>query len=954
VVWGICLPALVRAYRAIQNRRRLLWFTLYLVPWPDSAPLTKGAGVDIGPAIAYACARSMNLPNGTRLGPYEVLSPLGAGGMGEVYRARDTRLGRDVAVKVLPQHLSANAEVRARFEREAKTVSALNHPNICTLFDVGREGDMDYLVMELIEGETLATRLERGPLPAGDVPRIAGEIADALAQAHAAGVIHRDLKPGNVMLTRSGAKLMDFGLARATGLGESAGSGVSMAGLSQSPTMGQPLTAEGTILGTFQYMAPEQLEGKEAEASADIWAFGCVLYEMITGHRAFQGRSQATLISAIMSSPPASVTQAAPATPPALERLVQACLAKDPTDRLQSARDIKLQLAWITEAGSQFGVPKPVAVRRKQRERLAWVVAAAAVAAAALSPWLWGRRAPPALPVEAVIVPPPGALFSSSIDKPLPLAVSPDGATIAFCGRDGEGPDKLWVRSLGAQDAHAIPGTEGAEGPFFSPDGRSLAFYATGKLRRVEVAGGPVIDLADRIDPRGGTWNRDGDILLTTGSAAPISRIASDGGELTTVTVLDSTNGEDTHRYPWFLPDGKHFLYLARRSGAGKGENPTIFVGELGSATRTPVLEVASNVMYAAGCLIYVRGTALVAQRFDVSSLKVSGSPVPLVDDIRMDERFSRAVFSVSDNGILACMTGNDLSRTQIRWLDRSGKKLEDVGEPGDYTYGGTPNISPDGKSALIAMANRDRGTSDIWLVDLTTGRRRKLTTDGSDHAYAIWLPGGRLAAVLSNEGDVGGIDAVAIDGTGVRRIVTAASFTWPLSAWGNVLLYAPDFDANSNVFSVPISGGNDPPEPYADTKAQEFQAQFSPDGKYVAYTSDETGRLEVFVETFPRSQGRWQVSQAGGNQPRWRGDGAELFYMDEENYLISVDVEQSPSGFQMGASRRLFQFHGASGIWRYDVAADGQRFLVTTPLTEDLASPITLITDWPRKLGGH
>ncbi|HEX5131053.1 MAG TPA: serine/threonine-protein kinase, partial [Candidatus Krumholzibacteria bacterium] len=407
----------------------------------------------------------MNLTPGTRFGPYEILSPLGAGGMGEVYRARDTRLGRDVAIKVLPEHLSAHPEVRARFEREAKTVSALNHPNICTLFDVGREGDVDFIVMELIDGETLATRLQKGPLPINEVLRIGSEIADALDQAHRAGVVHRDLKPGNVMLTRAGAKLMDFGLARATGMtGTGKDSGVTIGALTQSPTMAQPLTAEGTIVGTFQYMAPEQLEGKEAGAGADIWAYGCVLYEMATGKRAFQGNSQASLITSIMGTQPAPISQVAPMTPPALDRLVTACIAKDPADRLQSAHDIKLQISWITEGGSQAGVPKPVSARRKSRERLAWIVAAVAVLAAGALAFVATRPRPVAPSVHAYLQPPKGVLFSSSIDKPLPLAISPDGTTIAFCARDGEGPDKLWVRSLGGDDAHALPGTEGAQG----------------------------------------------------------------------------------------------------------------------------------------------------------------------------------------------------------------------------------------------------------------------------------------------------------------------------------------------------------------------------------------------------------------------------------------------------------------------------------------------------------
>ena len=898
----------------------------------------------------------MTLAPGIKLGPYEILAPLGAGGMGEVYRARDSRLGRDVAVKVLPQHLSANLEVRTRFEREAKTVSSLNHPNICVIHDIGREGDTDYLVMELIEGETLAARVARGALPVADVIRIGSELADALDRAHRAGVVHRDLKPGNVMLAKSGTKLMDFGLARATGMsGPASGSGVSMTEFAHSPTVAQPLTAEGTIIGTFQYMAPEQLEGNEADISSDVWSLGCVLYEMATGRRAFEGKSQASLISSIMGSEPAPISQVAPMMPPALERLVQACLAKDPADRLQSAHDIKLQLSWISEGGSQAGVPKVVAKKRRSRERLAWTLAAAAMVVAAGAVVMSRRPAPKTLPVHASLQPPRGVLFSSSTDKPLPLAISPDGSVVAFCARTGEGPDVLWVRSLGLNDARPLAGTEGAEGPFFSPDGRALGFFADGRLKRIDVAGGPVITLAgDGLDPRGGTWNQDGDILFTRSSFGPVSRIAADGGTLSNATVLDSTRSEVTHRYPHFLPDGRHFLYLARRAGAGAGESPIIYVGELGSAERKPVLEVACNVIYASGHLLYVRGTVLVAQRFDTGSLTVTGPAIPLVDDTRMDERFSRGVFAASTNGVLVCMTGNTQSRTQLRWLDRSGKPLGDVGEPADYTYGGTPTISPDGRSAVLPIANLDRGSSDVWLVDLGSGRRRKLTVDTQDHPAAIWLPDGRSVAVTTSRGSTGGLDVVAIDGTQSRRLVPATDFVWPLSAWGDRLLFWPQSNDQSSEVEIHLISlsGNGHSQPFLTMKsgADFASSQFSPDGRWVAYSSSETGRVEVFVAAFPQPGGRWQVSQDGGTEPRWNRNGRELLFVDLQNNLVSVEVEPSPAGFQSGASRPLFQFHGAGGPCRYDVAPDGNTFLVTVPLDEDLAAPVTLITDWTRK----
>jgi len=904
----------------------------------------------------------MTLASGTRLGPYEIVSPLGAGGMGEVYRARDTRLGRDVAGKVLPEHLSSAPDLRARFEREARAVSSLNHPHICTLHDVGREGETDFLVMELVEGETLADRLARGALPTSEVLRLGAQIADALDRAHRAGIVHRDLKPGNVMLTKSGAKLMDFGLARGAGIpGTGGASGVTMAAPSQSPTMSRPLTAEGRIVGTFQYMAPEQLEGKEADERTDLWALGCVLYEMATGKRAFEGKSQATLIASIIGSEPAPISQVAPMNPPALDRLVQACLAKESTERIQSAHDVKLQLSWISEGGSQAGAPAPglapAAPSRRGRERLAWGVAVAAVVLAAAAILVLNRPAPKIPAVRASLQPPAGVFFSSTTQTPLPLAISQDGTIVAFCARDGEGPDRLWVRSLGEDGAHPLAGTEDAEGPFFSPDGRSLGFFASGKLKRVDVAGGPVIVLAERVDSRGATWNRDGVILFTGDSFGPVSRIAADGGGVTAATALDSTLGETTHRYPHFLPDGRHFLYLARRAGAGAGENPTIYAGTLGSNERRPLLEVASNVIYASGYLLYIRGTVLVAQPFDAGSLKATGPAVPLVDDARMDKRFSRGVFAASTNGVIVCMTANSEARSQLRWLDRAGRPAGDVGEPAGYTYGGTPNISPDGLTAVLPIANPDRGTSDIWLVDLASGRRRKLTVDTNDHPAARWLPDGKSVVATSNHKDGGGLDVISIDGTGTRTIVTmsdANGFAWPSSAWGDRFLYTPQPrttpGANTDVLVVSLSG-NGGSEPFIATKANEALAQFSPHGRWVAYQSDETGRPEVFVAAFPQPGGRWQVSQGGGSEPRWSRDGRELFFIDPENNLVAVEVDPTAAGFQAGASRTLFQVHGAGGERRYDVAPGGDRFLVTVPPEADLASSVTLITDWTRKM---
>jgi eukaryotic-like serine/threonine-protein kinase len=901
---------------------------------------------------------------GTRLGPYEILSPLGAGGMGEVYRARDTRLGRDVAIKVLPQHLSANPEVRTRFEREAKTVSSLNHPSICTLFDVGREGDTDYLVMELVEGETLAARLAKGPLPASEVLKLGVQIADALDRAHRAGVVHRDLKPGNVMLTKSGAKLMDFGLARATGLAGPAGSGVSIGALTQSPTVAQPLTAEGTLIGTFQYMAPEQLEGKEADERSDLWALGCVLYEMATGKRAFEGKSQASLITSIMGTEPAPLSQVAPMTPPALDRVVQACLAKDPVDRIQSAHDVKLQLQWAVEGGSVAGAPSPAVARPTQRGSVVpWVVAVVSVLAAGAmfaQTRRGAREEAPSHAVHAAVLPPSGVVYSSSTDRPLPLAVSPDGKLVAYCARTGEGPDMLWVRSVDSNDARAIAGTEGTQGPFFSPDGKSIGFFARGKMKRVDTTGGAVITLAEGGDPRGATWSASGWIVFGSTAYGPLWKVREDGGAVAAATALDSTRAESTHRYPCFLPDGRHFLYLARRSGAGAGHEPTIFAGEFDSTKRTRVLEVASNVAYASGYLLYIREGVLVAQRFDLNTLAVSGSAIPLIDDARMDERFSRGVFSVSTNGVLVCMTGKNQTRTQLQWLDRSGKWLSDIGEPTDYTYGGTPELSPDGTQSAMPIANRERGTSDVWLVDLNSGRRHRLTVDAYDHPAAIWHPDGKRVVVSTNRGaeKLNTLDLLAVNGATLGSLPNRwVEYLWPrsVSPDGRVLLFdAPETTLRERFDTWAVSmTGDSSLASVAAGEGTQSRAQFSPDGRFFAYDSDESGQEQVYVAAYPGG-GKWQVSQDGGSEPRWRQDGHELYYVDRDNFIVAVEAHAGGSAFEAGSATRLFQFHGAGGLWRYDANADGTRFLVTRALQEDLASPVTLITDWTRKVAGR
>lgn len=571
-----------------------------------------------------------------------------------------------------------------------------------------------------------------------------------------------------------------------------------------------------------------------------------------------------------------------------------------------------------------------------------------------------GGKDAPSAGVDAALVPPAGVVFSSTNDRPMPFAVSPDGRLIAFCARNGEGPDMLWVRPVDANVAQLLAGTEGAQGPFFSPDSKNIGFFARETMKRVATTGGAVITLADRIDPRGGSWSSRGEIVFGNTAVGPLWKVREDGGTVTAASALDSTRGEATHRYPWFLPDGRHYLFLARRSGAGAGREPTIFVGDLDSPQRTRVIEAASNVVYASGQLLYIREEVLVAQRFDPKTLTVTGSAVPLIDDARMDARFSRGAFSASTNGVLVCMTGKHQTRTQLQWLDRSGTWLADVGEPADYTYGGTPELSRDGTQAVMPIANRERGTSDIWIVDLGSGRRQRLTADQGDHPVAIWHPDGRRVVIgTSRPAEQGfSVDVLATDGTVQQSLPSPGPYyLWPrsISPDGRVLIFdAPEsaLGESSDLQTTALIGGGGA-TPVAGGEGSQTRAQFSPDGRFFAFSSEESGQSEVYVAAFPGG-GKWQVSQEGGSEPRWRDDGREFYYVDPDNFLIAVEVRPAHPAFEAGTATRLFQLHGAGGQWRYDVNAAGTRFLVTRALQEDLASPVTLITEWTRKVEGR
>jgi serine/threonine protein kinase len=878
----------------------------------------------------------VTLTPGTKLGPYEIVAPLGAGGMGEVYRAKDTRLGREVAVKVLPQHLSANPEVRTRFEREAKTISSLNHPHICTLFDVGREGDTDYLVMELVEGETLAQRLTKGALPAADVLRLGAQIADALDRAHRAGVIHRDLKPGNVMLTKSGAKLMDFGLARASvASGPVSGSGSVMATLTQSPTMVSPLTAEGSIVGTFQYMPPEQLEGREADARADLWALGCVLYEMATGRRAFDGRSQASLISAIMSSEPAPVSQLAPASPVALDRLIGRCLAKDPDDRWQSARDLMHELRALGGSGTQSGIQAAVSTTRPNRTRLPWAIAAVlALVAAGLGFTVISRSLAPKMPVQLSLVAPDIVRFSSFSST---VAIAPDGRGVAYVAVDSSGASGLWFQRFEAAQAVLLTRTASAAHVFWSPDSRTIGFLdlGDGKLKTIPAAGGAPVTICAAAVGRGGTWSKRGVIVFAPNAQGPLYRVPAGGGPLAQVTWIDSTRNEAAHRFPCFLPDGEHFLFATLPAGP---EGHGIYVGSLRSREVRKLTDANSAAVYATpGYLLFQRGENLMAQRFDAGSLKLEGDAVAIADAPPISEISSEPIASASRDGRLVFLSGK-VPDTQLAWLDRSGARRGVLPlAPGPWK---NPVLSPDDRFAVVENGN------DLWRVDLSRSVAARLTSNGATNYSPVWSPdGSQLAFTLSQRG-IERIMVMNSDGSGEpTELATTQDLFKSPDDWteAGIVFNSIVPETFLDLWLVSPEGGA--PAPLVRTRFRDYRGAVSPDGRWLAYISNESGTDDAYIQSFPTPGHKVRVSSRGTSRVWWMPGSEEICYVSHSGEMVSVKLTRRGDELDAGEPHVLFSM--PQGVQRTDFTRDGQRLLVASTVTGARPRRLHVVLDW-------
>jgi Tol biopolymer transport system component len=869
----------------------------------------------------------MSMTSGIRLGPYEIIEPAGSGGMGDVYRARDVRLNRDVAVKTI------KGPFTERFEREARAISALNHPNICTLHDVGQHDGSGYLVMEFIEGAPVA-----GPLPVDQVLRYGIQICDALHAAHKKGIVHRDLKPANILVTKQGVKLLDFGLAKLEAAGAAA-SGVS-SGV-EGATIAA-LTGTHTVVGTPHYMAPEQIEGREVDARSDIFAFGCVMYELLTGRRAFDGQSPSSVMAAVLATKPQPIEELIPLTPPALDRVVSRCLAKDPEDRWQSARDVAAELSWIAQGGSKVGLPALVSGRRRVRESLAWGACAVAALAAVGFAVAWARRAPEPPPVVRFPLTLPPALQNAS-----PPVVSPDGRNIVFAADTG-GQRTIWLRSMDTIEPRSLAGTEGVQRPFWSPDSRFVAFVAGSKLKTVDIAGGPPQVICDAPNGSDGSWSPEGVILFDARAADPLRRVPAGGGVAQPfVFEAGKPEGKPGTGWPEFLPDGKHFLFTQVDPASPE---MMLAVGDLGSGAVKPLFKTTTRVAYAApGFLLFVRERTLVAQRFDLKSLSLQGDPVPLGEGLGTDT-VGLASFSVSRNGVLV-YRGGELTGSRLVWLDRNGKEASAIDAPADYhdTW-----FSPD-RTRLVYDVGGDGGHNDLWIRDMTRGVSSRFTFGPSTNVNGIWSPDGRSIVYTSRAKGAGDLYVKDASGTKDPEPLLVDAEEKYVSDWsrdGAYILYSARGKEGGdwNIWALPMSGDRKP-IPIVKTQFTENWATFSPDGKYIAYQSNDSGRAEIYVQEFPEARNKWQVSTDGGVEAYWRSDGRELFYRSGRR-IMAVPVQLGAS-FVAGSPAPVVETRFSASVARglYRPTPDGQRFLVLAPREQQAELPASVVLNWTSAL---
>ena len=888
----------------------------------------------------------MPLAPGTKLGPYEVVSALGAGGMGEVYRARDMRLGRDVAIKILPKEMSADPVRKQRFEREAKTISGLNHPNICVLYDVGSQDGVDYLVMECVEGETLAKRLEKGPLAMEPLLKYGAQIADALDKAHRSGVVHRDLKPANVMLTAAGVKLLDFGLAKPAAV-------VSPATLT-AVTPANPVTQEGTVVGTCQYMSPEQVEGQEVDGRSDIFSLGAVLYEMVTGKKAFEGKSQLSVASAILEKEPPAISTVKPLTPPALEHVIRKCLAKSSDDRWQSASDLASELRWITESSSQATVtlqtPATFLERLRRRRQLPWALLACFLAATLALAWrqfLVEQTTNP-MAVTHVTVTLPANVSLGSPNWPL-FALSQDGTKLVFSGRQNQ-VTQLYARQLDQWEAVPIRGTEGADRPFLSPDGQWVAFTSGRSLKKVAIGGGPAIDLAET-DWGGGSWSSNGQIIYTRSYNGGLWMISASGGTPQELTSPDHSKGELAHWWPQILPDGDTVVFTSYSTPI---ERSKIVVRSLKTGKQKTLIEGGTFGRYLApGYLAFSKGGTVIVAPFDARQMQLTGSPIPVLEGVGSFPQNGISQFAVSLNGTLAFLPASFVTTEQkLVSVDRTGK-AQTVREH-IHVHGGM-RLSPEGRRIALALDEIEH-PPDVWILDLVRGSLSRLTHGPGSNFNPIWARDGR-DVLYTSERPIFDIYRKSADGSGAEAaVLTTPNDKYPLSISpdGETLLFSTsDTATQQDIWLTPLAQTKTA-KPFLASPFAEANGAISPDGQWVVYQTNESGQPEIYVVGFPDGGNRVQVSNSGGSEPVWSKNGKELFYRSGDK-LIAVPVENGKS-FTTAAAHVLFESafiaNADFGTTAYDVSPDAQTFYFVQEDTRNgLEIRVNLVLNWPEEL---
>ena len=876
-----------------------------------------------------------SLVPGDRLGAYEIVRLIRRGGMGEVYLGRDTILNREVALKVLPDRYRLDAPRLASFEREARILASLNHPNIATLHGLETSSDVQALVMEFVDGDTLAECASAGSLPLVRSLRIARQIVDALDAAHAHGIIHRDLKPDNVKVRPDGTvKVLDFGLAQAHEANEHRDPRQRTA--SGAPDDGQ------AVVGTMPYMSPEQARGLELDTRADIWAFGCVLFEMITGRRAFDGPTSSDIIVAVLDREPDWT--ALPATTPArVRRVLRRCLEKDAARRLRHIADAR---ADLEDTESEHD-PAPAHTRRPGYGWLA--IAGGVVVATGFFIGTRGRDPTAAIgPTQFVLLPPEGTTFGAGVlDRTPGVAIAPNGERLAFEATDRAGHRRLWIRAIRSLTAEPLAGTEGAREPFWSPDGAFIGFFASGKLKKVAVSGGTVSTLADASHGSGGTWSRDGVILFAPSTQSSLFRVPASGGAATPVTTVKGPD-EYGHVYPQFLPDGRHFLYLERAVPPSKA----IYVGSLDDTRRTRVVEAREKARFAGpDRLLFLRDGRLMSQRFDLRTFQVSGDPVPVADSVAFIATDGRASYDASDDGILVYRASGLLAAGQPIVVDRAGRTLQTVGEPGDYQ---SASFSPDGAKIATEKHDLHTSTGDLWLIDLDRGTTSRLTSDGMHNNKAVWSPDGKRVVFTGRPDGVRNLHLKELGAERDERLLAPGPDRNPSdwSADGLRILYSEGTIPKRDIWYISLSDRR--PMPYLRTDFDEWEARFSPNGRWVAYQSDETGKSEVYVRSFPDGDGKRQISATGGRAPRWSRDGRELFFVRDQS--VEVVQVRTDGPFTAGVPRALFtadmRADGSATASEYWFDVSGQRFLIvpnpTGPMPQAL--PITVVLNWAQR----